>query len=175
MRRRSNGSGFGIVPLTPQHNRAVFDCGVASLNEFLHRYARQNENKGLSRTFAASPAGDATCIAGYYTLSSGALKAEQMPPEKLPRYPVPVAHLGRLAVDRNWQGRGLGERLLLDALRRCAEVADEIGIYAVEVVALNEAARHFYERYGFAGLSDNPQHLYLAMKVIKSLKLGEAE
>lgn len=170
MKRRDEAS-FVITPLQLKHQRGEFDCGVASLNEFLQRFARQNETKNLSRTFVVVPASEPSRIAGYYTLSPGALKTEIVPEEKLPRYPVPVAHLGRLAVDINWQKLGIGEHLLLDALRRCLQVADEMGIYAVEVVALDEAAGKFYAKYGFVALKDNPLHLYLALKTVAALDL----
>ncbi len=88
-------------------------------------------------------------------------------PEKLPRYPIPVAHLGRLAVDRQAKGQGLGKALLADALKRILAVADQLGVYAVEVFALNEAARDFYIKFGFRPLLDDRQHLYMPMSFIR--------
>jgi len=158
-----------VEPLGIQHDRDVFDCEENSLNEFLKKYARQNDEKGLGRTFVAVKPGDPAII-GYYTIASGAVSFDTVP-EKLPRYPIPVAHLGRLAVDKQAKGQGVGAFLLIDALRRIAQVADQMGIYAVEVYALNESAKQFYLKYGFTPLEDDPLHLYLPMKKIRKLKL----
>lgn len=158
---------YNIEPRKPSHDRAAFDCGEPSLDDFLKRFARQNDEKGLSRTYVAVVADDPK-IYGYYCLSSGSLRFETMP-EKLPRYPV--LHLGRLAVDRSATGQGLGKILLLDALKRAASVSKQLGTYAVEVYALNDAARNFYHKYGFAPLLDDERHFYLTMKAIRQLGL----
>ncbi len=158
---------YVIEPLSPSHDRAAFDCGEPTLDDFLKRFARQNDEKGLSRTYVAVLPGEPK-IYGYYSISSGALQFSTMP-EKLPRYPVPVIHLGRLAVEVDTKGRGLGKILLLDALKRAASVSKQLGIYAVEVYALNTVARDFYLKYGFAPLLDDERHLYLTMKAIRKL------
>ncbi len=158
---------FIIEPLTANHNREAFDCGEESLNDFLKRFARQNDEKGLGRTFVAVKSGEPT-IYGYYTIASGALRFDSIP-EKLPRYPVPVVHLGRLAVDKAAKGQKLGKALLADALTRAVNIADQLGIYAVEVFALNEAAREFYLKFGFTELLDDRQHLYLTVKKIRKI------
>jgi len=157
-----------IVPLTRAHRRDRFDCGVDALNEFLRKYARQNAEKGLGRTFVALRPGESV-VRGYYTLSSGAIAFETLPPaarRRLPRYPVPVAHLGRLAVDREEQGKGLGETLLMDALRKVLDLADLIAIYAVEVVAEDAAAKQFYERYGLTSLVDDTLHMFVSLQAV---------
>ena len=158
---------YMIEPLAARHNRAAFECGEPSLNDFLKRYARQNDERGLGRTFVAVLPDDAR-IYGYYTLASGALQAETVP-EKLPRYPTPTIHLGRLAVDASAKGHGLGRLLLLDALRRAWLTSEQLGVYAVEVYALNETVRAFYLKYGFAPLLDGDLHLYLTMRAIRML------
>jgi GNAT superfamily N-acetyltransferase len=89
----------------------------------------------------------------------------------LPRIDVPVVLLGRLAVDRSMHGQGLGTFLLLDALRRCQRLADEVGVRAVEVDALDATARAFYLKYGFIPLEDDPNHLFLPMSTIRKLNL----
>ena len=159
---------YTVEPLTSSHDRSSFDCGEPSLNDFLARFARQNDEKGLGRTYVAviptSPR-----IHGYYTIASGAVRFEHLP-EKLPRYPIPVVHLGRLAIDKIAQGQGLGKALLADALERSLSVAQRLGIYAVEVYALNDAARRFYLKFGFVPLLDNEFHLYLSMKTVRKLK-----
>jgi GNAT superfamily N-acetyltransferase len=85
--------------------------------------------------------------------------------------PLPLIHLGRLAVDLSTQGQGLGKILLLDALARAAGVADQLGIYAIEVYTLNREAKNFYLKYGFAPMLDDAMHLYLTMKDVRKLGL----
>jgi GNAT superfamily N-acetyltransferase len=160
---------YVIEPLNTSHDRESFDCGEPGLNDFLKRFARQNDEKGLGRTFVAVEAGSHV-IKGYHTISTGSLKFDNVP-EKLPRYPIPVAHLGRLAVDVSARGQGLGEYLLLDALARIAAIAEQIGVYAIEVYALSEQAKNFYLKYGFKPLLDDTLHLYLPMKAVRKLKL----
>ena len=135
------------------------------------RYAGQNRKTGISRTYVAVRAGRST-VDGYYAVSAGAVAFQDIPEalrKRLPGYPVPVAHLGRLAVDASSQGQGLGELLLLDALARILRAADSIGIHAVEVVAIDDTAKRFYLKYGFTQLLDDPHHLYLSIKTLKKL------
>lgn len=166
-------SKWRIELLAKSHKdaRKAFDCGEESLNTFLHSYASQNAKKGLSKTYVALPC-DSDDIVGYYTLSSGSVAFENLPDASrnpLPRYPVPTAHLGRLAVDRSRQGQGWGGILLVDALLRVRDVAKELGIHAVTVHALNDAAKSFYESYGLMPLLDDPHHLFLPVATIKNL------
>ena len=161
---------FQIELLNKRHRRENFDCGEESLNEFLKKYARQNSEKGFGRTFVAVLP-EETEVLGYYTLSSGSVSFEVVP-EKLPRYPIPTAHLGRLASDLKMRGQGLGELLLIDALERVCLVAAEVGIYAVELYALNENAIKFYLKYGFVPLKDDEKHLYLPIETLKKSGLA---
>ena len=109
-------------------------------------------------------------VCGYYSLAAGSVSfasLSETQKKRLPRYPVPVIHLGRLAVDRVSQGRGLGEFLLIDAFARIAVVEESVGVHAVEVVAIDEAAKRFYLKYGFTELLDDPHHLFMPMKLIR--------
>jgi GNAT superfamily N-acetyltransferase len=156
---------YVIEPLAHKHERTGFDCGEPALNEFLARYARQNDERGLGRTYVAVPEG-ALRVIGYYTLSAGSVQFTDVPEALrrcLPRYPIPVVHLGRLATCLSARGQGLGGVLLIDALRRSLRVADSLGVVAMEVRARTERARVFYARYGFVGLEDDPLHLYLPL------------
>lgn len=157
-----------IEPIRKAHLRDAFDCGVAELDEFVRRYARQNERLGLGRTFVA--VGETSDrVLGYYTLRMGSVACAELPPtetKRFPKYPVPVIHLARLAVDRSARGLGLGDRLLFDALQRAHDASTDIGAFAVEVIAINEHARDFYVRYGFKPLSQDQLHLYLTMKTL---------
>jgi GNAT superfamily N-acetyltransferase len=158
-----------ILPLNERHDRASFDCGVPGLTKYVQRYAGQHDRKGFGRTFVALEEGSSQ-IQGYYTISSGSVSFHEVP-ENVPHHPVPVVLIGRLAVDLKARGKGLGEILLMDALRRSKGVADQLGIYAVAVHAIDEQARAFYSKYGFRALLDEKLHLYLPMKVIRKLNL----
>ncbi|HZP82904.1 MAG TPA: GNAT family N-acetyltransferase [Chthonomonadaceae bacterium] len=159
-----------IEALRKAHDKSGFDCGEISLNTYLAQYAGQNDRADIGRTFVLVEEGS-TRVLGYYTLSAASVLAEHVPDVRT-RYPVPVAHLGRLAVDKSQQGKGYGEYLLMDALRRARDVSNEMAVYAVAVDALNEAARKFYLKYGFTELADDRMHLFLPMKLIRKLDLG---
>lgn len=156
-----------------RHDRSGFDCGISILNDWLATRVSQFEKKDLARTYVLIEAGR-TLVKGYYTLSNHTVVYESLPEDQakgLPQIDVPVVLIGRLAVDRPVQGQKLGEFLLIDALRRAEYLAAKIGIRAVEVHAINHAAKLFYERYGFVTLSDNPHHLFLPMNIIRKLQL----
>ena len=162
-----------IESLQPRYDWGAFDCGVTSLNEYLKRYARQNAAKDLGVTYVAVALPEATFISGYYTLVGSAVARTVLPETNLPNYPIPSALIGRLAVDQTQQGQGLGRLLLLDALRRAQRLSETMGLFAVEVVALDEAARAFYLKYGFLPLQDDALHLYLPIKTIRQMNLPE--
>lgn len=160
-----------IESLTRRHERASFACGAAPLDDYLKKYARQNADLDYGRTFVLVREGESR-VFGYYTLSAGAVARENLPAEetrRLPKYPAPVAHLGRLAVDREAQGQGLGGLLLADALRRAWQVSKDLALYAVDAIAKGKRAKDFYRSHGFHELRDDPLHLYLSMKTISKL------
>lgn len=163
-----------IERLGGAHDRTRFDCGKPPLDEFLKRLAGQYERRDFAAVYVAvSPPGNV--VQGYYSLSSGAVDLQALPEavrKKLPHHPVPVVHLGRLAVDRNARGQGLGRHLLVDSLRICAELSAKVAVYAVEVHAIDDEARGFYQKYGFEPLADNAFHLYLSMNAVRKLNLG---
>jgi len=158
-----------IERLSPHHHRHDFDCGVQELNSYLQRYSGQHERKGIGRTYVALRQ-DEIRVLGYYTISSSAV-AFDLVPENLPRHPVPVALVGRLAVDNSARGQRLGEALLIHALRSALRAAKIVGIYAVVVDAIDESAKSFYLKYGFNELTDDHLHLYLPLKAIEKLDL----
>lgn len=160
-----------IEGLTANHDRGAFDCGDAALDEFLKRFARQNQERQISRTFVAVRPG-ASRVLGYFTLSAHSLEAARLPAaisKRLPRYPLPVVHLGRLAVDRAVRGQGLGEILLWDAIRKAVLASDLVGIHAMEVLAKTTEAKRFYERYGFIAIPEDPLHLILPLATARKL------
>ena len=156
-----------------RHERTLFDCGVPMLNEWLLTKVSQFEKKDLARTYVLVQNGNVV-VKGYYALSNHTVIYDALPEEQakgLPRIDVPVVLIGRLAVDLSTQGQGMGEFLLIDALRRAEYLAERIGIRAVEVDAINESARKFYVKYGFVSLKDDARHLFLPMHVIRKLQL----
>lgn len=159
-----------IEVIGKHHERGGFDCGEASLNDYLRRFARQNTESGTSKTYVlVRPPG--RHIVGFYSILTGSIEFDNLPGEarrRLPRYPVPTVHLARLAVSTACQGQGLGELLLYDALRRAVGVADQMGVYAVTVDALHEKAKQFYRRYGFEALASDPLHLYLLVETVRA-------
>lgn len=164
-----------IAPLAALHQTRQFCCGKPALDGFLKRYALENQQNDLGRTFVATEP-EQWVVAGYYTLSSSKVAREKFPPAEKEalkvKYEIPAVLLGRLAVDAKWQGKGLGKFLLLDALRRAVRLASsEIGARAVEVDAIDDEAKTFYEHLGFVSLLDEKRHLYLPMSVIRKLKL----
>jgi GNAT superfamily N-acetyltransferase len=157
------------------HDRSQFDCGVEILNQWLVTLVSQYERRDLARTYVAVIPGE-KLIRGYYAIANHRVSYEALPADQaqgLPRIDVPVILLGRLAVDRSTQGQGLGEFLLIDALRRASHIAEQIGVRAVEVHAIDEAARGFYLKYGFVPLLDDEHHLFVPMAVIRKLQLPQ--
>jgi GNAT superfamily N-acetyltransferase len=154
-------------PLTRAHQLQDFSSGVAVLDDWLRRRALANQTSGASRTFVVTegPAPDMSRVVGYYALASGALASAEAPGRfrrNMPD-PIPMAILGRLAVDTSWQGRGLGVALLRDAVLRVRAAASIMGIRGVLVHAISEEARRFYERHGFAGTPTTPMTLVLSL------------
>lgn len=157
-----------VQPLAGTHDRQGFDCGRQELNDWLRRVARQHQDKGLSKTFVAIREEAPERICGYYALTLAELENRHLPAtwrKKLPRR-IPGVRLGRLAVDRQYQGKGLGELLLVDALTRAQRIYTEAGGIGLFVDALDEQAASYYRRVGFEASPDNPLLLFLSAKVI---------
>ena len=134
---------WDIQRLDRSHERASFDCGKPLLNQWLQQFASQYERRDLARTYVAVRIGDSTVL-GYYSISNHQVCYDALPAEQakgLPIIDVPVVLLGRLAVDKSVQGRGLGEHLLMDALQRAVYISQHIGLRAVDLV-LGSGAFH---------------------------------
>lgn len=160
---------WSIEPILPTHDVAAFDCSEPKLNTFLQRYAVSNDRAGLGRTFVAVEAGS-TVVRGYFTVSAGSVSFDAVPDharKRLPQYPIPTVHLGRLAVDMTCQGNRLGETLLVESLRKAAAASPAIALYAVDVIALNEKAKGFYLKYGFVEMLDAPLHLFMPIRAVQ--------
>ena len=160
-----------IEPLDPHHNRTEFSCGEPILDDYLRRQASQDIRRRVAQVFVAVGKAPGK-IAGYYSLSAASFARDELPQrlaKRLPHYPVPAAVIGRLAVDREQQGRRLGETLLLDAIRRVLRASTTIAVYAIIVDAKNERAQAFYERYGFLAFASEPRRLFLPLETFGKL------
>lgn len=160
-----------IERLARTHVRDRFDCGQPSLNEFLRTLVSQYEKRDLGRTYVAVRGAECQDF-GSYTIAGGAIAFDHLPAEasrKLPRHPLPIVLVARLAVDRAVQGQRLGEKLLLDALARSAQLSDELGIHAVVVDAIDQQAAAFYQKYRFIPLLDRELHLFLPITTVRTL------
>ena len=156
-----------VLPLTGSHDRQGFDCGRQELNDWLRQIARQHQDKGLSKTFVAIREEAPDRICGYYALTLAELESRHLPQawrKKLPRR-IPGVRLGRLAVDKQYQGKSLGEVLLVEALTRARRIHIEAGGIGLFVDALDEQVAGYYRRYGFNASPDNPLLLFLSTKV----------
>jgi GNAT superfamily N-acetyltransferase len=146
-----------------------FDCGHPALNQYLQRYAFLNQKAGSAQTYVSLASGR---VAGFYSLAVGSVSPESVPDrisKGLARHPVPVMILARLAVDAEFQRKGLGRALLKDALLRTLQAADIAGIRAILVHAKDEAARAWYASWDFEPSVTDPYHLFLLLKDLKRI------
>ncbi len=156
-----------IEKLNRSHQTEAFDCGQFPLNRYLKRYALMNQNADGAQTYVG--VADEK-VMGYYTLVFGDVAYEEAPErlrKGLSRHPVPVMTLARLAVDLNWQGKGVGAGLLRDAMQRTIQAANIAGLRAFIVHAKDDKARRFYEHFDFLPSPTDPYHLYLLLKDIR--------
>ena len=166
---------LAMESLSPHHDRAVFSCGNASLDDFIRTKARKEQELGFSAVFIAVVKPLDHTIYGYYSLSSHSVTVQGIPPEarkRFPRYPaVPTTLLGRLASNAAFRGQRVGEFLLLDALKRAQLSSENVGSYAVVVDAIDNAAVSFYSKYGFRPTEERPDRLFMPIASIRRLGL----
>jgi GNAT superfamily N-acetyltransferase len=151
------------TPLTSAHDLTEFDSGVPLLDDWLRRRALANQFSGASRVYVVTDVQGR--VLGYYALASGALAHAQAPgriKRNMPD-PIPVAVLGRLAIDRQAQGQGLGVALLQDAVLRVQQAASIMGVRGLVVHALSSQAQAFYAHHGFTASVSQPLTLILSL------------
>jgi GNAT superfamily N-acetyltransferase len=156
-----------VEKLRRDHPVEGFDCGREELNRYLVRYAWQNQQAGAAQTYVGI-AGEV--VVGYHTLVVGQVILEDAPDrlkKGLAKHPIPIMLLARLAIDRRWQGRGVGKALLRDAMQRTLQAADIAGIRALAVHAKDEEARRFYEHFDFVPSPTDPMHLFVLLKDVR--------
>jgi len=153
-------------PISKKHDRSSFECGDASMNDFLQRYARQSHECGAAKTFLAIDNSDNKTILGFYSLTPGALAYADAPEtlrRGLARHDVAGFRLARLATDLRFQGQGLGGQLLAAAARRCLRAAAEVGGVVLIIDAKHDRAAQWYAGYGAVALSSRPLTLVMSL------------
>lgn len=153
------------------HDRDSFDCGNEALNQFFQQTARQHIQKGISRTFVLIDTEQAEIVLGFFTLSLCEVRSEKLPPKFAKKYPslVPGVKLARLAVAKSSQRQGIGAILMIEAMQRAVVVADNAGIVGLFVDAKDDAAKAYYERYGFISLQDKPLEMFLPLQTLAQI------
>ena len=166
---------FEFHLLDKSFDRSQFDCGVPPLNSFMVTQARQSQSKGFNRTYVAILSDDSDkVVQGYYSISMGQIDLSSLPSEQiksLPKHPVPVGRIGRLAVNQSMKGKGLGRELLVNALVRIRDASQSIGAFAVVVDAKDESAKQFYQKFGFITFVNDPFALFLPIASIPGIKI----
>ena len=160
-----------IALLDKKHNRENFDCGNPILNNYLKTQAGQDIKRKLSACFVLS--NNKEVIQGYYTLSNHSTPLDVFPEKIQKKLPpsyrsIPATLLGRLAVDKNFQNKGIGKILLIDALKRCYEVSKEMGSFTVVVDPIDRNAAIFYKKYDFISLPDSKK-MFIAIQSLQQL------
>lgn len=146
---------YHIRALDSSIDTSDFLCGREPLDDYIRRYASQDVRRNVARVFIATPDDDYRNLAGFFTLSAGSVCCSSLPSalaRKLPRYPVPVALIGRLAVSRKFQGKGLGSILLADACKKVSQASSVLAMAGIIVDAKDDEAVSFYKHFGFCPL-----------------------
>jgi GNAT superfamily N-acetyltransferase len=156
------------APLSDQHFLEHFDCGEASLNDWLKKTAFKNQSTGASRCFVICKNNQ---VLGYYSLSSGAISRSSAPKGMQRNTPtsLPVIVMGRLAIDKKYHNQGLGKALLRDAMLRIVNASAEVGIFAMLIHALSSSAKQFYLSCGFVESPLQPMTLMMTVKTIQGI------
>ena len=161
---------INIVLVSKELELNEFDCGIPEMNIYLSRYAVRNTKKRIGNTFVAISGENPQKPLGYYTVSMGQILFEELPESMskgLPRYPIPSFRIEKLAVDSSMQGKGLGELLLENALKKALQVSSDVAVYCILVDALNQKAKDFYLKYSFLPLNNSDLTLYLPLDTLK--------
>jgi GNAT superfamily N-acetyltransferase len=161
-----------IEKLQRTHAVEEFTCGQPELDRFLIRHALQAQQMNSSLTYVGL---SGRMVIGYYTIVAGEVRQADAPErvsKGMPRHPVPLLVLARLAVHSEWQGRGIGAGLLLDALERTLQVADIVGVRSLAVHAKDASAAAFYRYFGFVPSPTDDRHLFMLIKDIRAVAGG---
>ena len=161
-----------IEILDKKHRKQEFECGKEMLDYYIRNQAGQDVKRKLSVCFVLEDM-ETGLIQGYYTLANNSIPLNVIPEhirKKLPKSytSIPTTLLGRLAIDKQFQGKGIGKILLTDALKRSYEASEKIGSYTVVVDPVDNEAEKFYQKFGFIKLPDSKK-MFIAMQTLKAL------
>lgn len=166
-------AGWRIELLAKSHNRKSFRSGQGQVDAWLKQSALQSQDKHLSSTKVLLDS--ESRLVGYYTLATSQIDFSDLPSEiarSLPKRQLPVGVLAWLGVDSEFQGRGIGQRLLATALRDCYEASQTFAFVAVILDCVDAASKTFYQRFDFAELPGYPMRLYLPFKTLAQMMKG---
>lgn len=154
-----------------QHNPKNFDCGKQGMNAFLQKFALKNQQLGLSKSWVLVDNNNPQTIIGYFTLSIQTIEPQLIEEEKLPKYQLPVTLIARIAVDKTFQGKGFGRKLLFLALKKSLQLNNHgLPTYAIVLDILDNDAKEFYQQFNFFKELDNSgRKLFVPMKIIREL------
>jgi len=157
-----------IRPLDGSINVADFQCGYEHLDDYIRRYASQDLRRNVARVFVVTPENDPQQLSGFFTLSAVSVSCSNLPASlarKLLRYPVPVALIGRQAVDKKSQSKGLGSILLTDACQKISQASAVLAVAGIIVDAKDDSAISFYKHFGFISLQGQTGRMLLSVSV----------
>jgi len=159
-----------IEKLSKEHKKSSFDCENELLNRYIQQQAKQDVNRDLSAYYVLNDVNEKKVL-GYYTLSGNSIQRNEFPSELIQKMPpsyinLPTVLLGRLAIDKHEKGKGFGSILLMDALKKCVEISESLGILAVIVDPYDENAINFYKKFGFILIPSNNK-MFIPIKTIE--------
>jgi GNAT superfamily N-acetyltransferase len=162
-----------IEKLSKDHKKSDFDCNNELLNNYIQKQAKQDVNRDLSACYILNDINDKRVL-GYYTLSGNSIDRNEFPIELMQKMPpsyvnLPTILLGRLAIDKNEKGKGFGGILLMDALKKCVDISESLGVLAVIVDPFDEKAISFYKKYGFILIPSNNK-MFIPIKTIQDFQ-----
>jgi predicted N-acetyltransferase YhbS len=163
----TGGERVRLVLLTADHDLSGFESGNVALDHWLVDHALASQKADLARTYIAR---DGAAVVGYVSLTTGSIRHESAPRNfvrGMPRHPMPIILIARLAVDRRHQRKRLGSRLLAEALRLAVVASDTAAARLLVVGAIDERAAAFYRRWGFVDVPENPDRLFRKISEIR--------
>ncbi len=155
-----------IEPLGSHHDRSVFTCGNEALDKYIREQAGQDIRRATARVFVAVMAESPDRVLGFFTLSAATVIPTDLPAaleKRMPKHAVPAALIGRLAVDKSAQGKGLGGVLIADAVKKTRLAAETVAMAVIVVDPIDDAAQAFYSAFGFQSLQGPQRRMFMAL------------
>jgi GNAT superfamily N-acetyltransferase len=164
-----------VEKLGKHHDRNLFECGNETLTRWFRQNAGQFDERDLARTYVLVGTGHPALIGGYYSISSCQIRYKDLPPNETKRLArnlvIPAALIGKLAIQKDQQGKGLGSALLINAFQRILHASNDIAMRVVVVDAIDDSARKFYLKHQFTAFPDHPDRLFISIHIIRGLRL----